>query len=571
MQQTLVSKKQATQTLARPTPLNRRTLWAAIALVAVLWAVSQARVFGRDIVNEGGWPLTWQFIQSSLRPDLSPELLRTAINAAVTTLAYAVCGTALSLSLGFVGGLLGTEVWWQAVVGGPAYRWPWLSIRAALVLPRAIHEIIWGLFFINLLGLDPLVAILAIALPYGAITAKVFAEIMDATPREPFLALLNSGVSPLPAFLYGLLPQALSNLLSYTFYRLECALRSAAVLGAIGAGGLGYQILLSGQSLRYEQMWTFLYFLIALSGLTDLWSSAVRRHLGQPVVAGDGGSSPANAAPDAPCAPPRRQNALATTSLAVVIAGAPLAFWYVRADFTRLFSPRTAKLFSQVWQQSLPPAHDPIFLSQVWAATVQTFALSILAIAIASLGGASLSFLAARNFAAPANAARSRRWMGHGLFIIARAILLLCRAIPASIWALILLFVLFPGVLPGAVALGLYTLGVLGRLMAETAENLDDRAARALQALGATGPQTFFYSALPRALPNYIAYILYRWEVSARETVIVGVVGAAGLGRLLAEQLSNFNYPAVLTLLIAFILLTSIVDLISAAARRALR
>jgi phosphonate transport system permease protein len=218
----------------------------------------------------------------------------------------------------------------------------------------------------------------------------------------------------------------------------------------------------------------------------------------------------------------------------------------------------------------LPPAHEPLFLNQVWNATVQTLALSILAIAIASVGGSILSFLAARNFAAPANLVGSRRLIGFSLFAFTRALLLVCRAIPASIWALILLFVMFPGILPGAAALGLYTLGVLGRLMAESAENLDDRPTRALESLGATGPQTFFYGTLPRALPHYVAYILYRWEVCARETVIVGVVGAAGLGRLMAEQLSNFNYPAVVTLLIAFVGLTLVVDLVSAAARRSL-
>ncbi|WP_293112642.1 hypothetical protein [Moorena sp. SIO4G3] len=75
------------------------------------------------------------------------------------------------------------------------------------------------------------------------------------------MALLNSGVSPLTALLYSLIPQAFLNLLSYTVYRFDCAIRSATVLGIIGAGGLGYQMFLSLQSLRYEQLWTFFYVL----------------------------------------------------------------------------------------------------------------------------------------------------------------------------------------------------------------------------------------------------------------------------------------------------------------------
>jgi phosphonate transport system permease protein len=77
-------------------------------------------------------------------------------------------------------------------------------VRAVLAIPRAIHELIWGLFFVNIFGLDPLVAILAIAIPFGTITAKVFSEILDETPRQPLMALLNSGVPPLNAFAYSL-------------------------------------------------------------------------------------------------------------------------------------------------------------------------------------------------------------------------------------------------------------------------------------------------------------------------------------------------------------------------------
>lgn len=155
--------------------------------------------------------------------------------------------------------------------------------------------------------------------------------------------------------------------------------------------------------------------------------------------------------------------------------------------------------------------------------------------------------------------------------VFTRFVLLFVRAVPEPIWALIFLFVLFPGILPGAIALGLHNLGILGRLMAEVTENLDDRPLRALKALGATEPQIFLYGVLPLTLPRFVAYILYRWEVCIRATVIVGLVGAGGLGRLLTEQLSSFDYRGVVTTLIVFIGLTFLVDIISASVRRTLR
>ena len=152
-----------------------------------------------------------------------------------------------------------------------------------------------------------------------------------------------------------------------------------------------------------------------------------------------------------------------------------------------------------------------------------------------------------------------------------KLVLVILRAIPAPVWALLLLFVLYPGIVPGALALGVYTMGVLGRLMAETTENLDDRPLRALRAQGASGAQVLCYGVLPAAVPRFVAYGLYRWEVAVRDTVVVGVVGAGGLGLLLDHQLASFDYGGAFTTLAALIILTFAVDLTSAALRRALR
>jgi phosphonate transport system permease protein len=131
--------------------------------------------------------------------------------------------------------------------------------------------------------------------------------------------------------------------------------------------------------------------------------------------------------------------------------------------------------------------------------------------------------------------------------------------------------VLYPGLLPGAVALAAYNAGVLGRLMAEAQESLPAGPARALRVQGAGRGGAWLYATLPRVLPKDLAYGLYRWEVATRETVIVGLVGAGGLGQLLAFQTAGFNWPAVTATLLALIVLTLVVDLLSTLARRACR
>ncbi|NJR40450.1 MAG: ABC transporter permease subunit [Leptolyngbyaceae cyanobacterium CSU_1_4] len=562
------------------TRLTPTQVWGLLSLGSIAFSLLAAGLFQQDLVNSDGLPLLLRFFNASLHPDLSPDLLQLTWNSSLITLSYAVCGTVLSLILGSIGGLLASEVWWLSVLGDrsrhsnpvrASFQLPifWLSIRALLAFPRAIHELIWGLFFVNLWGLDPLTAILAIAIPFSAIVAKVFSEILDDTPRETLQVLLNSGVLPLSAFCYSLFPQAFLNLLSYAFYRFECSIRSAAVLGIIGAGGLGYQILLSLQSLRYEQLWTFFYALFVLNGLIDFSSAWLRRQLG--------------------CASRmdlnlKRTSALRSNSrqrqgmgsalflgIALLI---PFCFWYIHPDFSRLWTATTAERLREIYRASQPP--DWSIMPQLLHLSLETVVMSILAIALAAVGGLILAFPAAHTLFMPGGILNPHQpfqinslpWLG---LLLSRAVLLLTRAIPAPIWALMVVFVFFPGILPGAIALGLHNLGILGRLMAEVIENLDQRPLEALKAQGAPASLIFFYGVLPLSLPRFLAYALYRWEVCMRETVIVGLVGAGGLGRLLMEQLSSFDYRGMVLTLSCFLLLTFAVDWMSAKIRRSIR
>jgi phosphonate transport system permease protein len=150
----------------------------------------------------------------------------------------------------------------------------------------------------------------------------------------------------------------------------------------------------------------------------------------------------------------------------------------------------------------------------------------------------------------------------------ARALLLLTRAVPPPVWAVVALFVLRPGPWPGALALAAYNVGVLGRLLAEAVEGVDDQAARALRAAGASPVQAVAYATLPTVAGRFASLGLYRWEVAIRETVVVGVVGAGGLGRALDQELSSFAWGNVTGLLLALVALTVAVDAASTALRR---
>jgi phosphonate transport system permease protein len=559
-------------------PRSVRRLWLLALAVAVAWSAYGCGLGRLPLVNSAGWPVASDFLAAALHPDLDTEFLRLVGTAALVTVAYAVLGTALTLAIGALGCVVVSDTFWRAHGRGRARSRgataAWAGLRGGLALPRGLHEAVWGILLVNLLGLDPLVAILAIAIPYGAITVKVWADLLDEVPHEPYDALRQAGAGRLTATLYGLVPQAGTDLLSYSFYRLECALRSAVLLGIVGAGGLGFELDLSFQALRYPEMWTVLYAVVLLCVLTDAASTRVRR---QVFVARP-------AARRTTRGRPRRNPVLAGAGLGAVA----LVLWswvYLDVRPSTLWSARVSEQVSLVVGDALPPSAD---VGELVRLSIETLQMSVLAITLAAAGGALLALAAARVFgvgvsgvgvsgarvsgAGLSGAARARRRPGRQLLGVGvRLVLLLLRAVPPPVWALVLLFVTYPGPMPGALALAAYNLGILGRLMAEGVENLDPAPTAALTDAGARAGGAWLYGTLPRIAPRFLVFGLYRWEVAVRETVVVGIVGAGGLGDLLMKQISAFDWAGVSGTLIALVLLTLLVDLISAAARSALR
>jgi phosphonate transport system permease protein len=167
----------------------------------------------------------------------------------------------------------------------------------------------------------------------------------------------------------------------------------------------------------------------------------------------------------------------------------------------------------------------------------------------------------------PATGVRCRRV----LWWVTRLLLLVLRSIPPTIWAVVALLGLFPGVLPGALALGLYTGGILGRLVAEAWETMDLKPRDSLRNTGTPRVTSAVASMAPLSANHLTVYTLYRFEICVRDTAIVGAVGAAGLGRLLTERLAAFDYPVVTSVLLASLLVSLTVEVVGRRLRRALR
>ena len=445
---------------------------------------------------------------------------------------------------------------------GPVVGAVRFALRALLVATRSIHELIWALLFVSVLGLDPLVAVLAIAIPFGAQTANVFAQILDGVSPYPLAAMRANGARSLPALVCGLLPAAVPLLLSYSFYRFECAIRSSVVLRVVGVGGLGEELVVSLRSRSWDEVWTLVGAVLLLSAVVDIWSSRVRTDLAV-MTCSDWSRGTAMS---------RRANRSrwARWSAVLAVCGVVVAYFASGVSWSGLTSPRTRQLTGRLLDDMFPPALPPGGWSDLVGATLDTVAMAVLAMTLAMVLTLVVGPFGTRMRPTASGTAappwwRAPRLAGFG----ARALLLLLRSVPKTVWAVIALLALFPGILPGAIALGLYTAGILGQLVAKAWESVDTRPRDARRANGARPAAASLAVVLPPSSHHLLAYTLCRFEICVRDTAVVGVVGAAGLGRLFAENHAVFRFPVVTTLLGAFLAVGLATELLSGQVRRA--
>ena len=231
-----------------------------------------------------------------------------------------------------------------------------------------------------------------------------------------------------------------------------------------------------------------------------------------------------------------------------------LSFWSLDLQWGQFFSREAAASMARFVGEFFPPDLSPAFLRKVGVGTAETLAMSLLGTLLAVLAGLALAL----------PASHSSSW----LRAPTRTVLNALRSIPELVWAALLLLSAGLGPFAGTLALALHTTGVLGRLFAESVENAPAGPAFALRAQGAGALQVFFYATVPQVLPQIMSYTLYRWENNIRAAAVLGVVGAGGLGQLLAFHMGLFQMGKTATILAAMLLLVALVDGLSYGWRR---
>ena len=234
-----------------------------------------------------------------------------------------------------------------------------------------------------------------------------------------------------------------------------------------------------------------------------------------------------------------------------------------------MFEEQSLQVSGQFIASFFPPAHSAEFLAMVLKETWRTVAMATAGVALALLIAVPLALLSTRVLSVSALSGR----MAHGPFWLrqfARWLLIVLRSIPELVWALVFVRVVGLGPTAGVLAIALTYGGMLGKVYGEILESGETHATEALLRNGAGRLQAFFYGLLPASAAELTSYTVYRWECAIRSSVILGFVGAGGLGQQMDNSMKMFNGGEVATMLLVFMTLVALADRVSAWLRKVL-
>jgi len=255
-----------------PPPPHSWSGWAfGIALIALVVAsfatlpLKWAEFFTPDAVHS-----TLEFLHGFVPPESGSGFLRKTAIATGETLAMSALGTLLAV----LGGML------LAIPGAGRFgRVPRAAVRAVLNVLRSIPELVWASILLIAAGLGPFAGTMALAAHTAGVLGRLFADALENAAPLPEQSLRSNGATPMAAFFYATLPQTLPQMLSYTLYRWENNIRAAAILGVVGAGGLGQMLKYHLSLFQMPRAATVVIAMLLLVALVDAVSFAMRRAL----------------------------------------------------------------------------------------------------------------------------------------------------------------------------------------------------------------------------------------------------------------------------------------------------
>ncbi|MHA6803262.1 phosphonate ABC transporter, permease protein PhnE [Salinifilum ghardaiensis] len=563
------------RTLPRPSPGGGLALLVALALVlTAVWTLVDLRLNAATVIDSFGNAA--DFLSRTLPLDFPPAgQLLTSIG---TTLAIVICATLLAALLSAPIAVLGASNTTPHALGRH-------GARALIVASRAVPDVVLAILFFRIFGFGGLTGVLAMGLHSIGMVGKLYADAIEQIDEGPRTAIRAAGGSRLQELLGGVLPQVLPSFVATSLHRLDINLRVSVVLGFVGVAGLGQEIANALRTLDYQRGIALALVVFALCVLMELLSGSIRRRL-----MNTGGERSRNRALD--FAARRFRRSPSTASASAPLGGRTASGLRATARTARISHPWTparlrkfsywiitaaviaasvrglgltpeqfARGFRELWPtlaQFWPPetgAVLPTLLAELWV----TIQIALAATLIGAVLSVPIGALAAANVAPNPGTAR--------LF---RGVVLVVRGIPELVLAIIFVVVTGLGPVAGACALGVGSVGLLGKLVADSLEEVDRGVEQALRATGAGGWQVFFSATLPQVAPAVVGHLLYQLDTNIRSATLLGLVGAGGIGYYLLNASRVLEFGVVTTVLLLTFAAVMVVELLALWWRRVL-
>lgn len=429
-------------------------------------------------------------------------------------------------------------------------RWVQWLCRSLIVVTRAVPSLVFAIIFVRVFGLGPLAGVLAISVHSVGMIGKMMTDVFEEQSPQPREAVIAAGATRVQAFVATTLTRALPQISSFVLYRLDINIRASAVLGLVGAGGIGVALQTAIGSLDYRRAAGIILVIIVLLMVLELVSFLVQRSLAehsdastvsQVFIPGRSPSAPGWSS----------ARVIRVVGAGVVVALFLAALSTLSISFDRL--SRAGENAGALLAGFVPPVFTldiayGIFESVLMAITATSFGVVIgLVIAVLSTG-------------------HLVRVPGLGAML--RAVVVLVRGVPDIIYALVFVAALGLGPFAGFLALAISCTALAAKFFTDALQNIDPAPLRALESVGAGRLQAFVSGVWPQFVPSFIGNSLFTSDLALRESAVLGIVGAGGIGFLLQESVASVDYQTTAGILIGLIVVVVALEQLARWARR---
>ena len=506
----------------------------------------------------GGFSDIWNLILYMFPPifDNFPEALRTTIE----TIWMALIGTTLAV-------LLSTPLAFMAARNTSPHPTAIAVARGIIALTRAIPTLVLAAIFASSVGIGPFPGILALGLHSIGMIAKLFTEAIENTESTSRDAVMSTGAGKWQAVLTTIIPQITPSSVGTSLYRLDINLRESAVLGFVGAGGVGFLIQSELRGLDYQRAISAVTVIFIAITLIELVSARLRAS-----IIGDHLSAPskqtkrsiarvANDQQKINAALASRQLTLPWTYERVLRASVGVSYLvmmvvaFATIDMPLLSAFGLVDDLAKGIAQLFPPDFETAG-SELLKGMLETTAIGIIATALGLVIAIPLGILTARNIII-------RRLV----VTITRGILLLIRGLPELILAVIFVAAMGLGPVPGTLALTIGTATFMAKLIGDALEEVQQAPREGVSATGASRTQEFISAVLPQALPNLVSQTLYMLDVNLRSSTVLGIVGGGGIGFLLISAIRGYETQTVGAIILVIFGIVYAIELLGAFVR----